>query len=64
MAAMAENTPLRVNNTNVYLSTAMPVYWAASGLLPMEYIFLPTEVLWRIKANTKESKRKVRAYCC
>ena len=60
MAAMAENTPLRVNNTNVYLSTAMPVYCAASGLLPMEYIFLPTEVLWRIKANTKESKRKVK----
>jgi hypothetical protein len=29
-------------------------------LLPMEYIFLPTEVLWRIKANTKESKRKVK----
>ena len=58
---MAENKPLSVNNTNVYLSTAIPVYWAASGLLPIEYIFFPTEVLWRINANTKESKRKVKA---
>jgi hypothetical protein len=45
IAAIAEKSPFKVNKTKVYLSTAIPVYCAASGLLPIEYIFFPTEVL-------------------
>ena len=60
MAAIAENSPFSVNKTKVYLSTAIPVYWAASGLLPIENIFFPTVVLCRINANTNASRMNVR----
>ena len=36
IAAIEENRPLSVNNTNVYLSTSIPVYCAESGLFPIE----------------------------
>ena len=43
--ARAEKNPFIVNKTNVYLSTLIPVYRAASGLFPIANILLPIIVL-------------------